>query len=260
MKDQSKLQKGNRTLVSIAAMSDNEVIAVNGKIPWHLPNDFKHFKQVTEGHHIIMGRKTFESLPGLLPNRCHIIVTTNKDYKPNTTGSQQKNCPIIVVHNLQQAIDICPFNKASYIIGGGEIYKQAMSIVDYLDLTVVQTHIHFKSSDVVTYFPSSAKHINDFDFEKMFDEVYYKDDKHQYDYRFVTLKRKDTSDREIIDSVDWDKAKPLNEYFDDGDKDQGDPNNWKTTSQTTLESHQPIEGKSYYPHNKVQDIKYPDHE
>lgn len=167
-----------RNLISIAACSSNGVIAINGKLPWNLPNDFKRFKEVTSGHHIIMGRKTFESLPGVLPNRTHIIITRQKEL-PNAG-----DC--IVVHSLEEAIELCPAGD-SYIIGGGEIYQQAMSVIDELDLTIVSVNI----ANVVgerTMFPSAEQFMGDFKIISRVDNK--KDDKHQFDYSFLRMKRK----------------------------------------------------------------------
>ena len=95
---------------------------------WHLPDDFKRFKQLTSGHHIIMGRKTFESLPGMLPNRMHVIITRQNDYKAE--GG-------IIVNSLDEAIRSCDGDNEAFIIGGGEIYKQAIDRADKIELTRV---------------------------------------------------------------------------------------------------------------------------
>jgi dihydrofolate reductase len=123
----------------IAAVAENNALGKNNDLLWHLPNDFKRFKAVTSGHHIIMGRKTFESFPKPLPNRTHVIITRQKDYK-------YEGC--IVVSDLENAIAACPKNEAVYIIGGGEIYTQSISFADQLDITRVH-----HSFDADVYFP-----------------------------------------------------------------------------------------------------------
>ena len=127
-------------LTLIVAASENNAIGKNNGLLWHLPDDFKHFKQTTTGHYIIMGRKTFESFPKPLPNRTHVIITRQSDYKV------PENC--IVVSSLQKALKSCPENEEVFIIGGGEIYKQAMPLADKIELTRVHTTL-----DADTFFP-----------------------------------------------------------------------------------------------------------
>ena len=128
------------TISIIAAMSENGVIGNNGKIPWYLPADFKHFKEVTTGKPIVMGRKTFESLPnGALPNRINIVITRNKSF-------QAKDCT--VVNSLDEAIKVAGDVSEIMIIGGAQIYQEALPIADKMYLTIV--HESFKGD---TYFP-----------------------------------------------------------------------------------------------------------
>lgn len=112
----------------IAAAAENNALGKNNDLLWHLPDDFKRFKALTTGHHIIMGRKTFESFPKPLPNRTHIIITRNTNYHPN-------DC--IVVNSLEEALDFCKNEEQTYIIGGGEIYKQSLPFADKIELTRV---------------------------------------------------------------------------------------------------------------------------
>lgn len=178
------LEEKSKKLILIAALSGNEVIAKDGKIPWHLPNDFKRFKEVTSGHHIIIGRKTFESLPGILPNRTHVVITRSKDYI-NIMGSGTKDSPIIVVNSLEEAIKVCPNNETSYIIGGGEIYEQAIPVVDELDLTIVDLEV---TGDNLTKFPSAMAHMGKF---KIISKIDHKiDEKHKHSFSFMRLIRR----------------------------------------------------------------------
>ena len=113
----------------IAAIGQNNELGKDNQIIWHLPDDFKRFKAITTGHYIIMGRKTFESFPKPLPNRTHIIITRNKNY------DAPEGC--FVVNSLEKAMAICPENETIFIIGGGEIYKQAIHLADCLEITRV---------------------------------------------------------------------------------------------------------------------------
>jgi dihydrofolate reductase len=156
----------------IAAVAENNALGKNNDLLWHLPNDFKRFKEVTSGHHIIMGRKTFESFPKPLPNRTHVIITRQKDF-------QFEGC--IVVSNLEKAIAACPKNEAVYIIGGGEIYTQSISFADQLDITRVH-----HSFDADVYFPEIDPEI----WELTSETFNPKDEKHLFDYTFQTFVRR----------------------------------------------------------------------
>lgn len=159
-------------IIMIAAVAENNALGKNNDLLWHLPSDFKRFKELTSGYHIIMGRKTFESFPKPLPNRTHIIISRQKDYHP-------EGC--IVVENLEKAITICPKNEDSFIIGGGEIYSQSIHLVDQLDITRVH---HSFEADV--YFPEI-----DSDIWELTSETFNpKDEKHLYDYTFQKYSRK----------------------------------------------------------------------
>jgi len=155
----------------IAAVGENNAIGKNNQLLWHLPNDFKRFKQITTNHFIIMGRKTFESFPKPLPNRTHIVISRQKNYAPN-------GC--IVVSNLEKAIEICPKNQEIFIIGGGEIYNQSIIIADKLDITKVH---HSFDGDV--FFPEI-----DLKIWKLTASIFNnRDEKHQYDYSFQVFER-----------------------------------------------------------------------
>ena len=159
-------------IVMIAAVAENNALGKNNKLVWHLPNDFKRFKTLTSGHHIIMGRKTFESFPKPLPNRTHIVITRQKDYCPD-------GC--IIVDSIEKAIAICPKNETSYIIGGGEIYNLGLDLADKIEIT--QVHSNFEAD---AFFPE----INLEEWEMIEDEFNKKDEKHLYDYTYQTFVRK----------------------------------------------------------------------
>ncbi|VXC27257.1 Dihydrofolate reductase [Flavobacterium sp. 9AF] len=157
----------------IAAASENNALGKDNDLVWHLPDDFKRFKSLTTGHYIIMGRKTFESFPKPLPNRTHIIITRQKEY------SVPENC--IVVSSLKKAIEICPKEQESFIIGGGEIYKQSIDFVDKIELTRVHTII-----EADTFFPE----FDEKNWKLVHEEYHSKDEKHLFDFTYLTYIRK----------------------------------------------------------------------
>ena len=159
-------------IIMIAAVAENNALGKNNDLLWHLPLDFKRFKEITSGHHIIMGRKTFESFPKPLPNRTHIVISRQGNYNP-------EGC--IVVENLEKALAICPKNENLFIIGGGEIYKQSIHLADQLDITRVHN-----SFDADVYFPEIDSKI----WELTSETFNPKDEKHLYDYTFQTFVRK----------------------------------------------------------------------
>jgi len=139
------------SLFLIAAMAEDGCIGFQNKLPWHIPEDLKHFKEITLGHPVIMGRKTYDSMGRLLPGRLNIIVTHQKDFKID--GAE-------ICNGLNDAIKAgeqsSPEENSQFVIGGGEIFKQALQKADRLYLTIV--HGEFKGD---TYFPK-------FDLEKDF--------------------------------------------------------------------------------------------
>ena len=159
-------------IIMIAAVAENNALGKNNDLLWHLPLDFKRFKEITSGHHIIMGRKTFESFPKPLPNRTHVIITRQNDFT-------REGC--IVVKDIQKAIAVCPKNEDIFIIGGGEIYTQSIHLADQLDITRVHN-----SFDADVYFPEIDSKI-----WELTSEIFNpKDEKHLFDYTFQTFARK----------------------------------------------------------------------
>tara|TARA_R110002049_G_scaffold309311_1_gene521154 strand:- start:10160 stop:11047 length:888 start_codon:yes stop_codon:yes gene_type:complete len=163
----------NTNLTIIVAVGENDAIGKDNKLIWHLSDDLKHFKSLTNGHHIIMGRKTFESFPKPLPNRTHVVITRQANY--------QVPEGIIIVNSLEDAIDASKSDTQPFIIGGGEIYKQAMAIANKIELTRV--HEDFEAD---TFFPkidySQWKEVNTI--------LHKKDENHKYDFSFITYTRK----------------------------------------------------------------------
>lgn len=160
-------------LTLIVAVSENDVIGKDNNLIWRLRNDLKRFKELTSGHCIIMGRKTFESFPKPLPNRTHIVITRQKDYKA-AEG-------VIITNSLEDAINEATQDTNPFIIGGGEIYKQALTLVGTIELTRV--HHSFEGD---TFFPKISEETWE-ETTRVFNK---KDDQHLYDYSYITYKRR----------------------------------------------------------------------
>lgn len=157
----------------IAAIGKNNSLGLDNKLLWHLPNDFKRFKELTTGNNILMGRKTFESLPGVLPNRTHIIITKQENY-PTPNGC-------LVFDNLHETLKSLDTPESTvYVIGGGEIYKQTIDTADRLELTVVDY-----SPEADTFFPEI-----DNTWKLVKEEKHEKDDRHQYNFSYLTYEKK----------------------------------------------------------------------
>ena len=121
-----------KDLAMIVAASENNVIGVDGDLPWHLSEDLKRFKKLTMGHHIIMGRKTFDSIGRLLPGRTTVIVTRQKDYE--FEGAK-------IAHSVDQAVELAAEDPCPLVVGGAQIYSAAMPLVNRMFLTRVHTKI-----------------------------------------------------------------------------------------------------------------------
>ena len=159
---------------AIVAMNPDGLIGDQNKIPWHLPADLKYFKKITLGHHILMGRKCFDSIGKSLPGRKNIVVTKNPTFIVT-------DC--IITNSIEEGILIAQQNKEEemFIIGGGEIYRQSMHLINKLYLTMVQFN---GSGDV--FFPQ----IDYDEWSLISDEKHTSDDKNNYDYSFLIYKRK----------------------------------------------------------------------
>lgn len=115
-------------LSTIVAIANNRVIGINNTLPWHLPEDLKRFRALTMGHHIIMGRKTYDSLGRLLPGRTTVIVTRNNDYK--VEGA-------LIANSLQEAIALCKGDDEAFLIGGAELYQDGLKLSNKLYITEI---------------------------------------------------------------------------------------------------------------------------
>ena len=159
----------------IVAIAENNIIGWDNKLLWHIPEDLKRFKAITSGNTIIMGRKTFESLPGVLPNRKHVIITRDKNYSVDNENVE-------VIHSLSEVINKYKNTpESAFIIGGGEIYAQLIHSVDKLLLTKV-----FKSFDGDTSFPQVD--LNEFAVD--FESEILTCEKNGLQYQFIDLVRK----------------------------------------------------------------------
>ena len=163
------------TICMIAAAGENNALAKDGDLPWHLPDDFKRFKKLTSGHAIIMGRKTFDGFDKPLPNRIHIVVTRDEDYSADCEACT-------VVHSLEEAIEMVKSDALAFIIGGGEIYAQGEKFANKIELTRI--HHRFEGAD--TFFPE----INATNWELVSEEFHSQDEKHAFDFTYLTYQRK----------------------------------------------------------------------
>ena len=162
----------NRPIVSIiVAMAENRVIGIDNSLPWHLPADLKHFKAMTVGKPIIMGRRTWESLPGKLPDRIHIIVSSNPDYVA-------EGC--VVVDSLDAAMAAAGAVPEVMIVGGAMLYAQALPFADRLYITVVEAEV-----DGDATFPEYDQS----QWQELERENHSSDERNQYAYSFLTLSR-----------------------------------------------------------------------
>lgn len=155
----------------IVAASINNAIGKNNNLLCRLSNDLKRFKKITMGHHILMGRKTFESIGKPLPGRTTVIITRQKDYT-------QEGCKI--ANSIEEAINLCQDTEI-FIIGGGEIYNQAFNIVNNIYLTRIHSII-----DGDTFIPN----IDDDNWQELDREDFLKDEKNEFDYSFINYKKK----------------------------------------------------------------------
>lgn len=153
-------------------MGLNREIGVDNQLPWHLPKDLKHFKEITSGHPIIMGRKTYESIGKPLPNRTNIVISRKKDWFEEG---------ILIVGSIKEAIKFGQkIDEDIFIIGGGNIFEQTMDIADKLEVTEIKTNI-----EADTFFPKIDPKI----WTKTDEVCHEKDEKNNFDFCFQTFQR-----------------------------------------------------------------------
>ncbi len=156
----------------IAAMGKNRELGLEGKLPWHLPDDFKRFKNLTTGHAVIMGRKTFESIGKPLPQRKNIIITRDAAYAA-------PGC--VVVHSMEEAFKAAADDTETFVVGGAEIYKLALPYAHKMYLTLVDA-----APQADAYFPEFDKS----EWTVAQEEPHPSDEKHQYPFVFTVFVRK----------------------------------------------------------------------
>jgi dihydrofolate reductase len=166
------MESGSNTQISIiAAMAENRVIGYDNALPWKLPADLQHFKALTVGKPIVMGRKTWESLPGLLPDRPHIVISNNPAY-------QAAGCT--VVNSVDAALNAAGDAPEVMVVGGAHIYEQALPLAKRIYLTLVHTVVEGD-----TLFP-------EYDMDQWYElvrEHHPSDESNPYPYTFLTLQR-----------------------------------------------------------------------
>lgn len=155
----------------IVAVSANNVIGKNNQLIWHLPADLKHFKQLTTGHTIIMGRKTYDSIGKPLPNRRNVVISRSV--------TQIEGCE--VAPSLEDALKLSSEEKEVFMIGGAEIYRQALPLADRIYLT----HVH-QNFDGDTFFPETDLQT----WQETEREDFLPDEKNKLSYSFITLNKR----------------------------------------------------------------------
>ena len=153
-------------------MGEKNEIGADNQLLWHLPKDLKHFKDLTSGHPIIMGRKTYESIGKALPNRTNIVISRKKNWFEEG---------ILIVGSIKEAVKFAKkIDENVFIIGGGNVYEQTMEIADRLEVTLVKAEL---KAD--TFFPKIDPKI-----WKLSEEIFHeKDEKNQYDFSFQTYEK-----------------------------------------------------------------------
>lgn len=155
----------------IAALADNRVIGIDNRLPWRLPADLQHFKALTMGKPMIMGRRTWESLPGLLPGRPHVVISRDENYLAE--GAR-------VVHSLPQAFDLYPDATELMLVGGANLYAQAIPLAARMYLT----YVHASPEGDAFFPPFDSSQWQEVDREEGIC-----DEKNPLPHTFVTLRR-----------------------------------------------------------------------
>ena len=161
-----------KQLAIIVAMAQNRTIGINNTLPWRIPEDLKHFKALTMGHHMVMGRKTFDSIGKPLPGRTTVVVTRDCNLKI-------EGC--IMAHSLNEAIVACAGDEQIFVVGGAELYQQAMPLVDTLYITEIRQDV------------GGDAHFPDFNRDEWLEvsrEIHHQETPQSLAYHFVTYQRK----------------------------------------------------------------------
>ncbi len=156
----------------VVAIGENRGIGFNNQMLWHLPKDLKHFKEITSGHPVVMGRKTFESIGKPLPNRTNIVISRKSDWFEEG---------VLIVGSIKEAVKFAKkIDEDIFIIGGGNIYQQTMDITDKIELTTVHANV-----EADTFFPKIDEKV----WKKVNEVCHEKDEKNPYDFCFQTYER-----------------------------------------------------------------------
>lgn len=156
----------------VVAMGEKNEIGADNQLLWHLPKDLKHFKELTYGHPVIMGRKTYESIGKALPNRTNIVISRKKDWFQEG---------ILIVGSIKEAVKFAKkIDEEIFIIGGGNIYEQTIDLADKLEVTLVKTEL---KAD--TFFPKIDSKI----WKKTSETFHEKDEKNEFDFYFQTYEK-----------------------------------------------------------------------
>ena len=166
-------EKNKPTISIIAAIGKNNVLGIKNSLPWNLPGDLKHFKEMTTGKPVVMGQKTFESIGKALPNRKNIILTLDKNLV-------LENC--VIANSIEEAVENGKDSQELMICGGASIYRQFLPLADKMYLTLVDAEI--EGADA--FFPE----FNSEDWEETERVENKADEKNKYNYTFITLIRK----------------------------------------------------------------------
>lgn len=159
---------------AIVACSENGIIGQNNQIPWHLPADWKYFKKITTNHHILMGRKCYESIGKALPGRTNLVLTRNQDFFARD---------IVTIHSLKQGLKLAEKNDETelFILGGAELYKLSLDICDKIYFNTI--HAHF---DGDTHWPEMDWK----QWKLLSTESFESDEKNIYPYSFSVFERR----------------------------------------------------------------------
>jgi dihydrofolate reductase len=160
------------SLSIIVAMAKNRAIGINNTLPWRIPEDLKHFKKLTMGHHMIMGRKTFESIGKPLPGRITVVVSRDRNLKID-------GCT--VAHSLQEAVAACANDPQIFVVGGADIYAQALELADTLFITEIQQDVEGDA-----YFPEFDR----LGWVETSREIHRQETPQPLEYHFVEYRRK----------------------------------------------------------------------
>lgn len=159
-------------IILIAAMANNRAIGIENRLPWRLPDDLQHFKRLTLGKTIVMGRKTWESLPGLLPDRQHVVISRNPGYQ--ASGA-------VVVNSIEHATRLLNEEEDLLVVGGANLYQQTLPLADRMHLTEVNMEVEGDA-----FFPD----INASEWLEISREHHPADDRHKVDFDFVEYQKR----------------------------------------------------------------------